>query len=90
MPESRADTVVVDYAGYIQETGRQFDAGESSTFGLSGVIDGFAEGILGMRVGGMRRIIIPPDLGYGSNGNSGAGIGGEDVIVFDVTLHEIK
>ena len=89
-PESRAASVVVDYAGYIQETGRQFDSGESVSFGLSGVIDGFAEGILGMNVGGRRRIIIPPDLGYGENGNAGAGIAGDDVIVFDVTLISIN
>ncbi len=89
-PESRADTVVVDYVGYLQRDGSIFDSGEGSTFGLNGVIDGFAEGILGMNVGGRRRIVIPPDLGYGENGNAGAGIGGDDVIVFDVTLHSIN
>lgn len=89
-PESRSVSVRVNYAGYIQDTGRQFDAGDGVVFGLSNVIDGFAEGILGMKVGGRRRIIIPPDLGYGAGGNAGAGIGGEDVIVFDVDLLAIE
>jgi FKBP-type peptidyl-prolyl cis-trans isomerase FkpA len=89
-PQSRQDAVRVDYAGYIQDTGRRFDSGEDVRFSLSGVIDGFAEGILGMRVGGQRRIIIPPDLGYGPSGNAGAGIAGDDVIVFDVTLLAIE
>jgi hypothetical protein len=89
-PESLSDAVRVDYAGYIQETGRQFDSGENTRFTLNGVIAGFGEGILGMNVGGRRRIIIPPDLGYGEAGNSRAGISGTDVIVFDVTLNSIE
>jgi hypothetical protein len=89
-PESLTDAVRVDYAGYIQETGRQFDSGENTRFTLNGVIAGFGEGILGMNVGGRRRIIIPPDLGYGEAGNSRAGISGTDVIVFDVTLNSIE
>ncbi|HRX84964.1 MAG TPA: FKBP-type peptidyl-prolyl cis-trans isomerase [Phycisphaerae bacterium] len=89
-PQSRSDAVRVDYAGYIQDTGRQFDSGNDVRFTLTGVISGFAEGILGMKVGGKRRIIIPPDLGYGASGNAGAGIGGEDVIVFDVTLLSVE
>jgi len=89
-PESRNDSVRVDYAGYILETGRRFDTGTNIRFILTNVIDGFAEGILGMKVGGRRRIFIPPDLGYGEAGNAGAGISGDDVIVFDVTLLGIE
>jgi len=90
MPPSPSSSVRVTYAGFIQDTGRQFDKGQDVVFQLTNVIEGFAEGILGMRVGGKRRIIIPPDLGYGSSGNPGAGIGGDDVIVFDVSLLSIE
>jgi hypothetical protein len=87
-PDESAD-VNVAYTGYLPD-GAIFDSNESANFNLQGVIAGFSEGILGMRVGGSRRIIIPPDLGYGPGGNPGAGIGGEDTIVFDVDLLAIN
>ena len=85
---SSTDQARLSYVGYLPN-GTIFDSNPDATFPLTGVIDGFAEGIEGMNVGGRRRIIIPPDLGYGSNGNPGAGIGGTDTIVFDVVLHAI-
>lgn len=87
-PDANAN-VNVAYTGYLPD-GTIFDSSESANFNLTGVIAGFREGILGMRVGGSRRIIIPPDLGYGPNGNAGAGIGGEDTITFDVDLLAIN
>ena len=81
--------VVVDYVGYLED-GTIFDSGEEVSFGLGNVVDGFAEGISTMNVGGRRRLIIPPALGYGSGGNPRAGIGGEDNIIFDVTLHSFE
>ena len=82
------DTVTVDYAGYLPN-GTNFQSNDNINFSLSGVIEGFSEGIQGMKVGGVRRLIIPPDLGYGPGGNPGAGIGGTDTIFFDVTLDAI-
>ncbi len=82
------DTVNVTYVGYLPN-GEIFDQNDGIDFALSGLIDGFAEGVQGMNIGGRRRIVIPPDQGYGPDGNPGAGIGGEDVIVFDVTLNSI-
>ena len=79
------DSVNVNYTGYLPD-GTVFDRNLSANFPLSGVIEGFREGLLGMKVGGTRRIVIPPDLGYGSEGNPAAGIGGTDTIVFDVEL----
>ncbi|MEM7311740.1 MAG: Ig-like domain-containing protein [Planctomycetota bacterium] len=83
------DRVDLSYVGYLPN-GDIFDGNEFASFGLNQVIDGFAEGLDGMNVGGRRRIIIPPELGYGSGGNPGAGIGGTDTIVFDVVLFAIQ
>lgn len=65
---SAADAVrvSVNYVGTLED-GTEFDSGNDVAFPLSGVIAGFAEGVRGMHVGGKRRIIIPPDQGYGDN-----------------------
>jgi len=87
MPDADA-RVRVAYTGYLPD-GTIFDSSDSATFGLANLIAGFAEGVQGMSVGGRRRVIIPPELGYGESGNPGAGIGGDDTITFDVELLEI-
>jgi hypothetical protein len=84
-----SDTVSVGYTGYLPD-GSIFDSREEIDFGLAGLIVGFAEGVAGMQVGGRRRIAIPPDLGYGSGGNPAAGIGGTDIIIFDIELLAIR
>ncbi|MFM1918164.1 MAG: hypothetical protein RJB01_1679 [Actinomycetota bacterium] len=71
--EARAgDTVDVHYLGVEFETGEQFDAswdrGESISFPLAGLIQGWQEGIPGMKVGGRRQLVIPPELAYGPAG----------------------
>ncbi len=81
--------VEVYYTGWLPD-GYQFDsnAGTTSplkfTVGQGSVIAGFDEGMLGMRVGGKRRIIIPSKLGYGER--STAGIPANSVLIFDVEL----
>ena len=64
------DTVTVRYVGTFLD-GRQFDAGTLPPFrvGVGAVIPGFDQGLVGMRVGGKRRLTIPADLAYGSRGN---------------------
>jgi FKBP-type peptidyl-prolyl cis-trans isomerase len=64
------DTVTVRYVGSFLD-GRQFDAGTLPPFrvGTGAVIVGFDQGLLNMRVGGKRRLTIPSDLAYGSQGN---------------------
>lgn len=66
------DTVDVHYVGVDFETGEQFDAswdrGESISFPLAGLIQGWQEGIPGMQVGGRRQLVIPPELAYGPAG----------------------
>jgi peptidylprolyl isomerase len=65
-------TVTVDYIGVSCSTGKIFDSsysrGEPATFPLSGVIPGWTTGIPGMKVGGQRLLVIPPDQGYGDSG----------------------
>jgi peptidylprolyl isomerase len=83
--------VSVHYVGVAWSTGRQFDAswdrGEAFEFGLGAgqVIQGWDQGVAGMRVGGRRRLTIPPHLGYGQRGAGGVIKGGE-TLVFVVDL----
>ena len=83
--------VEVHYVGVAWSTRKQFDAswdrGETFRFGLGAgqVIKGWDEGVAGMRVGGRRRITIPPRLGYGAAGAGGVIKGGE-TLVFVVDL----
>jgi peptidylprolyl isomerase len=72
------DTVEVHYVGVAYSSGEEFDAswnrGEPLRFrlGVGQVIQGWDQGVQGMKVGGRRKLVIPPDLGYGSRGASGA------------------
>ena len=78
------DTVTVSYIGTFTN-GNQFDAGTFSfRLGVGAVIKGFDDGVVGMRVGGRRRLTIPPSLAYGSQGTSG--IPGNSTLRFDITL----
>lgn len=67
-----ADRVTVHYVGVDFGTGEEFDSswhrGQAVTFALRGLIQGWQEGIPGMRVGGRRELIIPPALAYGETG----------------------
>ncbi len=68
-------TVTVNYVGVLYKTGKEFDSswknGQPATFPLTagGVIQGWVEGIPGMKVGGRRELIIPANLAYGTRGN---------------------
>jgi len=79
-------TVSVHYVGVAHSSGKEFDAsynrGEAFEFPLGGgqVIAGWDRGVVGMRVGGRRKLTIPPDLGYGARGAGGVIKGGETLI----------
>ena len=79
-------TVSVHYVGVAWSTGKQFDASwdrdEPFDFGLGAgqVISGWDKGVAGMKVGGRRKLTIPPDMGYGSQGAGGVIKGGETLI----------
>lgn len=68
------DKITVHYKGTIATSGvkidSSYDRGEPATFALSGLIQGWQDGIPGMKVGGKRRLVIPSELGYGSQGSS--------------------
>jgi peptidylprolyl isomerase len=66
-----------------------WDSGRSATFPLSGVIAGWQQGIPGMKEGGRRLLVIPPDLGYGATG-AGASIGPNETLVFVVDLIKVS
>lgn len=68
-PAASGNEVEVAYTGWLTD-GTSFDGGAFSfVLGAGQVVRGFDEGVMGMRVGGVRRIIIPPALGYGSQGS---------------------
>lgn len=80
------DTVTVTYVGSLVD-GTVFDrntTGFTFRVGAGAVIKGWDEGLIGMRVGGKRRLTIPPNLGYGSQGN--ASIPGNATLKFDIDL----
>lgn len=87
--------VEVHYVGVSWSTGEQFDAswdrGQTFKFGLGKgkVIDGWDQGVAGMKVGGRRRITIPPNLGYGKRGAGGV-IGPDETLVFVVDLIGVR
>ncbi|MFT7601470.1 MAG: peptidylprolyl isomerase [Acidimicrobiales bacterium] len=94
-PEATAGVQVnVDYVGVSWSTGAEFDAswnrGDVFSFGLGAgqVIAGWDEGVAGMKVGGRRRITIPPQKGYGAAGAGGV-IGPNETLIFVVDLRSI-
>ena len=88
--------VTVNYSGWVWDRlgtdnkGSRFDAGTFSVTLPGNVIPGFSQGITGMRVGGMRRVVIPPNLGYGNNPPSGSGIRANETLIFEIELVSIQ
>ena len=88
-------TVDVHYVGVAHSTGAEFDAsydrGEPFTFrlGAGRVIAGWDSGVAGMKVGGRRRLVIPPHLGYGDRG-AGAAIRPGETLIFVVDLIGVR
>ncbi len=82
-----AQYVLADYASHKDLQSSWSSGGFSTTFAKGGLIPGWIDGLVGMRVGGRRELIIPPSLAYGAAGQSG--IPGNDTLVFIVDLVKI-
>jgi FKBP-type peptidyl-prolyl cis-trans isomerase len=102
-PEIKSgQTALVHYTGWLYDAGTpenkgskfdsSVDRNEPFEFPVGGgmVIKGWDQGVVGMKVGGKRRLVIPPDMGYGSRGAGGGLIPPGATLVFDVELVEIR
>lgn len=86
-PAAAGNEVDVAYTGWLTD-GTTFDSGAFSfVLGAGQVVRGFDEGVTGMRVGGVRRIIIPPALGYGSQGSGP--VPPDSIMIFRIELRSI-
>ena len=89
------NTVSAHYVGVAHSTGKEFDAsynrGDAFDFGLGAgqVIGGWDQGVVGMRVGGRRKLTIPPHLGYGARGAGGV-IKPNETLIFVVDLLGVR
>lgn len=87
----QGSTVYVAYTGWLQSNGKKFDSSYDhggqlfavTPLGQAQIIAGWNEGLVGMKAGGTRRLIIPPSLGYGASGTGP--IPGNATLIFDVT-----
>ncbi len=88
-------TAVVHYVGVAYSTGEEFDSswnrGDPFAFplGAGNVIAGWDRGVVGMKVGGRRQLVIPPDLAYGERG-AGAAIAPGETLIFVVDLLDVR
>ncbi len=87
------DNVTVNYVGIGALSRKQFDASwdakTTASFPLSGVILGWQQGLVGMKVGGRRLLVIPGNLAYGATPPSGSGIAPNESLIFVVDLVSI-
>ena len=91
MRADSGDIVVVHYTGWLP-TGKEFDSSRGGdpfevALGYGRVIQGWDQGVVGMRVGGQRRLVVPPAMGYGARGSGP--IPGNSTLVFDVELVDV-
>ena len=91
----QGSTVEVHYTGWLEDR-TKFDASQDPAhpftvrIGSDDVIQGWHEGIAGMRVGGRRRLVIPPELGYGKQGAGGGVIPPNATLIFEVELVNVR
>ncbi len=88
-------TATVHYTGWLRSNGQKFDSSRDSgqpfsfNIGAGQVIQGWDKGVAGMKVGGKRILVIPPELGYGATGAGGV-IPPNATLVFEVELLSVK
>ena len=90
----RGQTAIVHYTGWLEDE-TKFDSSRDRNDPFSFPVDngyvipGWDEGVVGMQVGGIRRLVIPPELGYGAQGAGGV-IPPDATLVFEIELLEIS
>ena len=92
----QGSTVSVEYTGWLASDGKKFDSSYDrggqpfsvTPLGQASVIPGWNEGLVGMKAGGIRRIVLPASLAYGSQGNQG--IPANATLIFDVTVVSVQ
>ena len=94
MATGRGQTVIVHYTGWLEDNTKfdsSRDRNEPFSFPLDCryVIPGWDEGVKGMQVGGVRRLVIPPELAYGARGAGGV-IPPDATLIFEIELLEIS
>ncbi|MCW5784959.1 MAG: FKBP-type peptidyl-prolyl cis-trans isomerase [Nitrospirales bacterium] len=88
------ETAIVHYTGTLTD-GKKFDSSKdrnspfSFRLGAGRVIKGWDEGVEGMKIGGIRKLVIPPQLGYGSRG-AGAAVPPNATLIFEVELLDLR
>jgi FKBP-type peptidyl-prolyl cis-trans isomerase FkpA len=95
---SAGNRVTVSYTGWLYDTGKpngkgnQFDSNGSFQFNLGAgqVIRGWDQGVPGMRIGGQRRLLIPPELAYGSGSPDPTRIPNNATLLFEITLLQVQ
>ena len=99
--EAKTGRVRVHYTGWLQDTnapdghGKKFDSSHDRRepfefrLGAGEVIRGWDEGVAGMKVGGKRTLVIPPEMGYGARGARGV-IPPNATLVFDIELLDVR
>jgi FKBP-type peptidyl-prolyl cis-trans isomerase FkpA len=89
---AKTDSITINYTGRIK-TGAQFDAATSVTFEIGRIVVGMRDGLLGMKEGGKRKIVIPSSLGYGAQAirdtNGAIKIPRQSTLIFDIDLIKV-
>jgi FKBP-type peptidyl-prolyl cis-trans isomerase len=91
---SDKQTVTVEYTGAVASTGiifqSSYDSGQALTDPLDELIQGWQQGMLGMKVDGTRQLLIPASEAYGADPPAGSGIPPNAALVFDITLLKVS
>lgn len=91
----KGDVIEVHYVGWLPGTDKAFDSSHARgrpfrfRVGRGEVIEGWDEGVVGMKVGGKRRLLIPPELGYGKRG-AGQAVPPDATLLFEVEIVGIR